>query len=631
MAFAARHFFRNSALILIAMLMNRPTLSLQIWSSLRANVNAQVVRRRPLSTRRSNIVMMPEGPEVRTLVDQLQPAVGMRLVDFKFLSGRYVKHGRPTGYESFAKTMTPSRRNNKETESLDVVTALRCKGKFIYLTLDQGNQTINRVDEADNDYQRSIWITLGMSGHFVNEKEVANPKPLASNSDLERVGPRWYMELMDLQTNGSRKIYFRDARNFGTLKFCLSASELNQKLASLGPDILDYENTTEEIFLAAMEKSPQNQNICKFLMDQKKISGVGNYILSEGLYRSRIDPFADLTEISVGQRKRLFKELREIASSSYQAQGLTRSNGGTYQGIDGSRGQYEFQLQCYGQRLSPNMFPVMKEVNGPHGRTIWYVEDEQLFMPRSRRNLSSNEDEEDNDNQSVSVMSSSNDATYVFSEIPNQLRDESWKSALSEHMVSDSFQSLLKRIQSDANDGATIYPPVQDVFSALNLCSLENVKVVIVGQDPYHAPGQGNGLAFSVRKGVKPPPSLLNIFKEAIDDVEIDPPKHGSLETWARQGVLLLNTVLTVRKGEANSHAKMGWEGFTDEVINVINKEKESVVFLLWGTPAAKKAKCVDESKHTVIRTSHVSLVCMKIEVIYSSIHAYIMLHSLYS
>jgi uracil-DNA glycosylase len=154
---------------------------------------------------------------------------------------------------------------------------------------------------------------------------------------------------------------------------------------------------------------------------------------------------------------------------------------------------------------------------------------------------------------------------------------------------------------------------------------------VIVGQDPYHAPGQGNGLAFSVRKGVKPPPSLLNIFKEAVDDVEIDPPKHGSLEAWARQGVLLLNTVLTVRKGEANSHAKMGWEGFTDEVINVINKEKESVVFLLWGTPAAKKAKCVDESKHTVIRTSHVSLVCMKIEMIYSSIHSYIVLHTLYS
>ena len=168
----------------------------------------------------------------------------------------------------------------------------------------------------------------------------------------------------------------------------------------------------------------------------------------------------------------------------------------------------------------------------------------------------------------------------------------------------------MKHIKSDANAGAIIYPPVHDVFAALNLCSLDNVKVVIVGQDPYHAPGQGNGLAFSVRREVKPPPSLLNIFKEAINDVGIDPPKHGSLEEWARQGVLLLNTVLTVRKGRANSHAKLGWEDFTDKVINIINQEKESVVFLLWGSPAAKKAKCVDESKHTIIRTSHVSQGC---------------------
>ena len=574
--------------------------------------------------------MMPEGPEVKTLVDQLQPAVGMRLVDFKFLSGRYVKHGRPAGYEAFAKTMTPisTRQNEKQhTEKFDVVTTLSCKGKFIYVILDEGNKTMG---EGSNDYQRSIWITLGMSGHFVNEKEAANPKPLASNSDLERVGPRWYMELMDMNTIGSRKIYFRDARNFGTLKFCLSASELNQKLASLGPDILDYENTTEEIFLAAMEKSSQTQNICKFLMDQKRVAGVGNYILSEGLYRSRLDPFADLSEINVAQRKRLFKELRDVASSSYRAQGLTRTNGGTYQGLDGSRGEFEFQLQCYGQRLSPNMYPVMKEVNGPHGRTIWYVEDEQLFMPRSRRHLSSNEDHVDK--ESTSSTSNNTGATYVFSEIPNQLRDEGWKRALSEHIASDSFQSLLTQIQSDANAGATIYPPIHDVFSALNLCSLEDVKVVIVGQDPYHAPGQGNGLAFSVRKGVKPPPSLLNIFKEAMDDVGIDPPKHGSLEEWARQGVLLLNTVLTVRKGEANSHAKLGWEEFTDEVLKTINQEKESVVFLLWGSPAAKKAKCVDESKHTVIRTSHVSRENVRENRDdCSNTQANIILHSLYS
>ena len=242
---------------------------------------------------------------------------------------------------------------------------------------------------------------------------------------------------------------------------------------------------------------------------------------------------------------------------------------------------------------------MTQEVNGPHGRTIWYVEEEQLFMPRSARSM------HDSVEESASIEGATTEATYIS--LTSQLTEEGWKSALSEHMASQSFQSLLSRLQSDANRGAIIYPPASDVFSALNLCSLEDVKVVIVGQDPYHGPGQGNGLAFSVRKGIKPPPSLLNIFKEAIEDVGIDPPKHGNLDEWAKQGVLLLNTVLTVRKGEANSHAKMGWEEFTDEVIRTINEKNDSVVFLLWGGPAAKKAKCVDESKHTVIRTSHVS------------------------
>jgi len=361
-----------------------------------------------------------------------------------------------------------------------------------------------------------------------------------------------------------------------------------------------------------MEKSTQTRNICKFLMDQSKIAGVGNYILSEGLYRSRLDPFADLSEINTGQRSRLFKELRDVASTSYKAQGLTRSNGGTYRDMNDSRGEFQFQLQCYGRRLSPNEFPITKEVNGPHGRTIWYSEDEQLFMPRSMRNLNTaghdrEDDSEYNSGYEVSLNVVDKVKAYDSSTIPNQLTDEGWNSALAEHMASESFQSLLSAIQKDADRGATIYPPVEDTFSALNLCSIDKVKVVIVGQDPYHAPGQGNGLAFSVRKGVKIPPSLRNIFKEAMEDVNIDSPKHGSLEKWAQQGVLLLNTVLTVRKGEANSHAKFGWEEFTDAIINTINKDRESVVFLLFGGPAAKKAKSVDESKHTVIRTSHVS------------------------
>jgi len=214
--------------------------------------------------------------------------------------------------------------------------------------------------------------------------------------------------------------------------------------------------------------------------------------------------------------------------------------------------------------------------------------------------------------------------------LSRQLKDQSWQDALSPYLESEAFQSLTHEIQSDIDGGATVYPPLEDVFAALNLCSLNDIKVVIVGQDPYHQPGQGHGLAFSVqkaskivyidlkyrmmsltssprrsKKGVTPPPSLKNIFKEAIKDVGIQPPQHGNLESWARQGVLLLNTVLTVRRGEANSHAKLGWEGFTDFVIQIINDQAEPVVFLLWGSPAAKKASHVDEGKHVVIRTSH--------------------------
>lgn len=247
---------------------------------------------------------------------------------------------------------------------------------------------------------------------------------------------------------------------------------------------------------------------------------------------------------------------------------------------------------------------MTKEVKGPHGRTIWYVEDEQLFMPSYQRNLKVDSESSSNE---PSSSSSSESGNRSFSEMPNQLTDAGWKSALSDYMASESFQSLLTQLQSEADAGVTVYPPAEDVFSALNLCPLNHVKCVIIGQDPYHQPGQAHGLAFSVQKGVKPPPSLQNIFKEAINDVGIVPPKHGNLQEWANQGVLLLNTVLTVRRGEANSHAKIGWEAFTDEIISTINEQKESVVFLLWGGPAAKKAKCVDESKHTVIRTSHPS------------------------
>jgi len=490
-------------------------------------------------------------------------------------------------------------------KSTDVITKLSCKGKFIYLTLDDGTKYSSDISA---DFKRSIWITLGMAGRFVSEEELKKimRKPLASNTEKQRVGPRWYLEIMDVTTSKRRKIYYRDARNFGTLRFSLSSKELDEKLDSLGPDMLDIDNTTEDTFLSALENSKQDRNICKFLMDQKKISGVGNYILAEGLYRSRIDPFASLNEINVERRKILFRELRHVIVSSYNSLGVTKP---AYVDIVANRGSgnFEFQLQCYGQILSPANNPVVKDVNGPHGRTIWYVPEEQLFMPLSHRKAKCKDSDTDDSNGRTASDEKSDDESSLCDTLASHLTDLDWKITLADHVASESFHYLADRIESDLRCGATIYPPLEDVFSALNLCPLKDVKCVIVGQDPYHQPGQGHGLAFSVRKGVTPPPSLRNIFKEAVDDVGIIAPTHGNLESWARQGVLLLNTVLTVRKGEANSHAKLGWEEFTDVIINAINEKNESVVFLLWGSPAAKKASCVDETKHTVIRTSHPS------------------------
>jgi len=332
----------NFILLLLSMMIHSVVKSLQLSGGVaipKARTTTHI--HRTFSTRRSNIIMMPEGPEVRTLVDQLQPAVGQRLIDLKFLSGRYVQHGRPKGFEEFAKTMSPVEKIEDNNEDTDIVTTLNCKGKFIYLILDDG---ITQSTDNDLDYQRSIWITLGMTGQFINEKDIEKPKPIASNSDRPKSGPRWYFELMDPTTKERRKIYYRDTRNFGTLRFSLSKAEFDDKLAKLGPDMMDIENTTEEVFLAAMDKSTQTRNICVFLMDQTKIAGVGNYILAEGLYRARLDPFADLSEISTKQRQRLFKELREVITTSYKAQGLTRPEGGAYRTVDGTKGQFEVSL-----------------------------------------------------------------------------------------------------------------------------------------------------------------------------------------------------------------------------------------------------------------------------------------------
>ncbi len=152
-----------------------------------------------------------------------------------------------------------------------------------------------------------------------------------------------------------------------------------------------------------------------------------------------------------------------------------------------------------------------------------------------------------------------------------------------------------------------VYPPAVDVFAALHLTPFAEVKVVILGQDPYHGPGQAHGLCFSVRPPTPPPPSLKNIFTELESDVGVSPPDHGSLVSWARQGVLLLNTTMTVRQGEAASHQRNGWETFTDEVLRAVNRKSEPVVFMLWGAAARKKRQLIDTSRHTVIESAHPS------------------------
>lgn len=157
-----------------------------------------------------------------------------------------------------------------------------------------------------------------------------------------------------------------------------------------------------------------------------------------------------------------------------------------------------------------------------------------------------------------------------------------------------------------------VFPPEDDVFNALRLTSYADVRVLLLGQDPYHDDGQAHGLCFSVRPGVKPPPSLKNIFKELHDDLGCTVPDHGSLEHWARQGVLMLNAVLTVRAHEPASHANKGWETFTDQVIRVVSAKAEPVVFLLWGGYARKKAKLVDTKKHGLVEGAHPSPLSVK-------------------
>ena len=184
---------------------------------------------------------------------------------------------------------------------------------------------------------------------------------------------------------------------------------------------------------------------------------------------------------------------------------------------------------------------------------------------------------------------------------------QSWKNALAQEFEKPYFESLVRFLHQEKAEGKTIFPPGSQIFRAFDLTPVDKVKVVILGQDPYHGPGQAHGLSFSVPEGVPAPPSLKNIFKEIESDLGVRMSGYPNLENWARQGVLLLNAVLTVRSSEAASHSRIGWQEFTDAVIRHISDNCEGVVFMLWGNFARTKSELIDKSRHMVLEAAHPS------------------------
>jgi uracil-DNA glycosylase len=182
-----------------------------------------------------------------------------------------------------------------------------------------------------------------------------------------------------------------------------------------------------------------------------------------------------------------------------------------------------------------------------------------------------------------------------------------WKTILKKELKKDYFKELSQFIEKETKDGKEIYPPQKEIFNAFNYTSFENTRVVIIGQDPYHGEGQAHGICFSVKKGNKVPPSLKNMYKELNQDIVFDTPEHGCLENWATQGVLMINSVLTVEKSLPASHRKKGWETFTSKVIELLNTEKNNLVFILWGNDAKKKGLEIDRKKHLVLESAHPS------------------------
>ena len=184
--------------------------------------------------------------------------------------------------------------------------------------------------------------------------------------------------------------------------------------------------------------------------------------------------------------------------------------------------------------------------------------------------------------------------------------DDSWKNHLNHHINSEQFRNLVDFVNTEYKDNVC-YPKGSLIFSALNNCVFDKVKLVILGQDPYHNPNQANGLAFSVPENITHPPSLVNIFKEITQDLDTIYPANGDLMKWVNQGVLLLNSTLTVRKNNPGSHQNEGWEDFTDEIIKIISLKKKNIVFLLWGNYAKKKSKLIDQNKHLILSSGHPS------------------------
>jgi uracil-DNA glycosylase len=185
--------------------------------------------------------------------------------------------------------------------------------------------------------------------------------------------------------------------------------------------------------------------------------------------------------------------------------------------------------------------------------------------------------------------------------------EQSWKEALKDEFDKPYFDSLVRFLHNEKADGKVIYPPGSQIFRAFDLTPVDKVKVVILGQDPYHGPGQAHGLSFSVPSGIPAPPSLKNIFKEIESDVGVRMSGYPNLESWAEQGVLLLNAVLTVRSGEAASHSRIGWQEFTDAVIRYLSDECDGIVFMLWGNFARGKTELIDSSRHCVLQAAHPS------------------------